>query len=202
MKTRQTKEPIEHISFEITHQRASQVARNAKHGDLDLRPPYQRASVWTLDQRIDLVQSWLRGISIGSVVLSDRWTSAWRNPDGSPFNPQAQPQWACVDGQQRITTAGMWIASEFSVPASWFRPEFVETTEETDDGKYVRYSGLTVPGQRKFDLDASLQVETVKTATCIEDEARIYLLRNRGGSLQTASDIDNAQRIADGEASA
>ncbi|EMF20392.1 hypothetical protein H114_32654 [Streptomyces gancidicus BKS 13-15] len=195
--TRQTPAPIEHTNFEITHQRASALGRLVEDGALDLRPPYQRASVWDDTQRIALVESWLRGISIGSVVFSDRWTGAWRNPDGSRFDPVEQAQWACVDGQQRITTAIAWFTDAFAVPASWFEPEHVERTVPTGDGPYVHHSGLSLPRRRHLDLQATIQVETVKTATCVQDEAMIYLLRNRGGTLQTAADIDNARRVAD-----
>ncbi|MFF7328261.1 DUF262 domain-containing protein [[Kitasatospora] papulosa] len=112
--TRQTKRPIEYTNFEIKHERA----RLVESGDLDLTPPYQRGSVWTLDQRIALVESWLRGISVGSVVLADRWNHQWRDSDGKLFDPESAPSLACVDGQQRITTARMWFADEFAVPAS------------------------------------------------------------------------------------
>jgi hypothetical protein len=195
--TRQTAAPIAHTNFEITHQRASAIGRNVTDGALDLRPPYQRASVWDDDQRIALVESWLRGISVGSVVFSDRWTGAWRNADGSRFDPLTQAQWACVDGQQRITTAIAWFADGFAVPASWFEPEHVDTAEETGDGLYVRHSGLSLPRRRHLDLQATIQVETVKTATGVRDEARIYLLRNRGGTLQTTTDIERAERVAE-----
>uniref|UniRef100_UPI003F4992BA DUF262 domain-containing protein n=1 Tax=Streptomyces sp. CA-136453 TaxID=3240050 RepID=UPI003F4992BA len=196
--TRQTTAPIEYTNFEIKHERASALARLADTNDLDLTPPYQRGSVWTLDQRISLVESWLRGISVGSVVLADRWNSRWHGPDGKPFDPESGPSLACVDGQQRITTARMWFADEFAVPASWFPPQHVERTEATDDGPYLRFSFLSRPARNKMTLEASLQSETVKTATCIEDEARIYLLRNEGGTAQSADDMANAQRIAQG----
>ncbi|MFB8025975.1 MULTISPECIES: DUF262 domain-containing protein [unclassified Streptomyces] len=196
--TRQTEAPIQYTNFEIKHERASSLARLADDGHLDLNPPYQRGSVWTLDQRIALVESWLRGISVGSVVLADRWNYRWHDADGKPFDPESGAMLACVDGQQRITTARMWFADEFAVPASWFPAEHVERTEDTDDGPYVRFSYLSRPGRNKMTLEASLQSETVKTATCIEDEARIYLLRNEGGTAQTAANLANAARIAEG----
>ncbi|MER5482551.1 DUF262 domain-containing protein [Streptomyces sp. NPDC002812] len=197
--TRQTAEPIEYTNFEIKHERASALARMVEAGDLDLDPPYQRGDVWTLDQRIALVESWLRGISVGSVVLADRWNYKWRTADGKLFDPEAgAPSLACVDGRQRITTAAMWFADEFAVPASWFPAEHVERTEETDDGPYVRYSFLSRPGRNKMTLESSIQSETLKMATSIEDEARIYLLRNQGGTAQSTENLANADRIAQG----
>ncbi|MER6230970.1 DUF262 domain-containing protein [Streptomyces sp. NPDC001616] len=197
--TRQTETPIVYTNFEIKHERASALARLVESGDLDLKPSYQRGSVWTLDQRIALVESWLRGISVGSVVLADRWNHQWRDADGKLFDVETgRPSLACVDGQQRITTARMWFADEFAVPASWFPVEHVERTEDTDDGPYVRFSYLSRSGRNKLTLEASIQSETVKTATCIEDEARIYLLRNEGGTAQTAANLANAARIAEG----
>ncbi|MFF7328260.1 hypothetical protein [[Kitasatospora] papulosa] len=62
----------------------------------------------------------------------------------------------------------------------------------------MRFSHLSRPGRNKFTLEASIQSESVKTATCIEDEARIYLLRNEGGTAQTAANLANAARVAEG----
>ena len=43
----------------------------------DLSPPYQRGSVWTEDQRLDLMYSLLAGYPIGAVILNDRMNTAW-----------------------------------------------------------------------------------------------------------------------------
>jgi uncharacterized protein DUF262 len=196
--TRQTTVPIEHTNFSPTFQRASALVRQVNEGHLDLRPPYQRGSVWTSEQQVSLVESWLRGVPTGTVVFADRINNIWRGPDGQPAVPGTTAMYACIDGQQRITTAIRWFRSEFAVPASWFKPEWVAQTELTDDGPYVRHSGLTKAGMNFLELRASIQIAEARTCASIADEARIYLLLNEGGTSQTSADLDNARRVASG----
>lgn len=50
-------------------------AERFTHGDqslFDLGPEYQRGSVWTLEQRRNLIRSLIMGLPIGSIVLNDR----------------------------------------------------------------------------------------------------------------------------------
>lgn len=196
--TRQTNEPIEHTNFSPTFQRASALVRQVEEGHLDLRPPYQRGSVWDLPRQISLVESWLRGVPTGTVVFADRINNFWRGPDGKEAVPGTTAMYACIDGQQRVRTAIGWFGSEFAVPASWFNPEWVVETETTDDGPYVRHNGLSRTGVNFIELRASIQVAEARTCASIADEARIFLLLNEGGASQTAADLDNARRVAAG----
>jgi hypothetical protein len=186
--TRQTSDPLTHHTLNPAYRTAHSLVDGADRGELDLDPPYQRGDVWTLDQRIALVQSWLRGLPAGVVYVSDRTGDAWAD-GGAAWE-------ACVDGKQRITTARMWYRNEFAAPASWFRPDFVDTTEDTDDGPYVRHSGLTPKGGRFFERFASLLVAVAKECNTIADEAAFYLLVNGGGTAQSAGDMANAARVA------
>ncbi|MER7487995.1 DUF262 domain-containing protein [Streptomyces sp. NPDC126497] len=194
--TRQTAAPLEHISLNPTYRVAQGLVDDVRRGVLLLDPPYQRGSVWTLDQRIALVESWLRGLPAGVVILADRGTELWRKANGVDVYETGKGIWAVVDGKQRLTTAIMWLAGEFAVPASWFPAEFVETTEDTEDGPYVRYTGLTLVGQRRIELRTSLLVAETKDCATVADEARFYLLVNGGGTQQTDDDMANAARVA------
>lgn len=197
--TRQTTTPLEHVNLSPTFRAAREMANLVKDGHLTLNPPYQRGQVWTPDQKLALVRSWLTGVPTGVVILSDRSGRAWRQTHGDVYEGN-EAIWACVDGQQRITTAMEWFDDEFAVPVSWFGDEFVESAEETEDGPYVRYSGLTVPGQRRMgNSRALLQVAEFRTAATVEEEAEIYLLVNGGGTPQADADMANAARIAQGE---
>ncbi|MEU9925124.1 DUF262 domain-containing protein [Streptomyces griseoluteus] len=199
--TRQRPKPIEHTNFNPTFRRASELAKDVKRGHLDLHPPYQRGSVWDDQQRMNLIESWLFGVPTGPIVLVDRCNAQWRTEDGKrPLHDDVDvAMWGCADGQQRITTAIAWFDGEFAVPASWFAPDLIETTEDTEDGPYVRFTGLTKQGQLKFDLgQAQFQVSEDRTCTGIADEARTYLLINTAGTAQTADDLDNARRVAEG----
>lgn len=196
--TRQTAAPLENISLNPSHRQARGLAEDVRRGTLLLDPPYQRDDVWTLDQRVGLVESWLRGLPTGVVILADRGTELWRKANRVDVYETGKGIWAVVDGKQRLTTAIMWLAGEFAVPASWFPAEFVETAEDTEDGPYVRYTGLTLIGQRRIELRTSLLVAETKDCATEADEARFYLLVNGGGTQQSDADMANAARVARG----
>lgn len=195
--TRQTAEPFDHISLNPTYRAADGLVRLVNDGSMLLDPPYQRGGVWTEDQRIALVESWLRGLPPGVVILADRGTEKWRkaNKGADPYET-GKGIWAVIDGKQRITTAMMWFAGGFAAPASWFPADFVEQAEDTEDGPYVRYPGLTTKGQRFMGLRAALLVAETKDCATEADEAAFYLLVNGGGTPQTDADMANAARIA------
>lgn len=192
--TRQSAEPLVHMALSATYRRAQELARMCAE-DIDLNPPYQRGDVWTLDQRIALVHSWLTGVPIGTVILNDRTTRGWEKANGSDPMKTGEPIQAVIDGRQRITTARMWFDSEFAIPASWIDPEYVETIEETTDGAYVRHKVLTRTGRNMVTSRALLQVAEAKVAT-VEEEAAIYLLVNGAGIPQTEADMANAAAAA------
>lgn len=189
--TRQTSAPLVHQNLQASNRQAREVMRMASEGALDLNPPYQRGSVWTLDQRIGLVRSWLLGIPVPAVIINDRCTSAWRDANGHSPLDTGIGMYACVDGKQRIETAIAWFAGEFAVPASWFDAESVEAAADTADGPYVRYTGLTVVAQRHFANRAMLPTINAQVATQ-SAEADLYLLVNMGGTAQTEDDLHNA----------
>jgi hypothetical protein len=202
MVTRQTATPLEHTNLGTTSRLARELAKNVREGQIDLNPPYQRGQVWTEDQRVALIRSWLLGLPTGVVILSDRAQSSWSEGTGDIFRTEGAAIWALIDGKQRVSTAMAWYASEFAVPASWFPADLVETTEQTEDGLYVRHSGLSQPGQWKFERQAAFAVAEFRTASTIADEAEIYLLVNGGGTPQSAADMQRAREHAgraDGE---
>lgn len=189
--TRQTSAPLVHQGLQATNRMAREVARMAVDGGLDLDPPYQRGSVWTEYQRVALVRSWLLGIPIPAVLINNRTTTAWVRQHGDTNLTTGVGMYACVDGKQRIQTAMAWFASEFAVPASWFPSEQVEATEDTADGPYVRFEGLSVAAQRHLANRAMLPVIEAQ-ATDEAAEADLYLLINMGGTPQTEDDLLNA----------
>lgn len=196
--SRQTNAPLDHTSLNPSFQSARWLARRVQDGEITLDPPYQRGKVWDLEQRIALVQSWMRGLPAGVVILADRCNAGWiaANPGRDPYET-GEHMWACVDGKQRLTTAVAWFGSDFAVPASWFPADHVDTTEATDDGPYVRQNGLTLKGQRFMERYCSLLVAETKECATEAHEAAFYLLVNGGGTPQTSEDMDRAAHIAD-----
>lgn len=186
--TRQTTRPLEHMSLGATNRFADFYIRNVETGEMTLDPPYQRGDVWTEDQRIALVRSWMCGVPVPAVVLNDR-TSPWWEGE------KTGPAYAVIDGKQRIITAIAWLSGKLAVPASWFKPEFVETTEGTDDGPYVRFTGLTKLGQRFTESRTVLPCCDGKLPD-LRTEAEVYLLINGGGTPQSDTDMTNAARVA------
>ncbi|MCM2430947.1 DUF262 domain-containing protein [Streptomyces sp. RKAG337] len=193
--TRQTLAPIQHTSLAPSARPASTLVRSVDDGQLDLDPPYQRGAVWTVDQHIALVRSWLTGLPAGVVILSDRGNPAWAAATEDVYETGAAI-WAAVDGKQRILTAKGWFDSQFAVPSSWFDPALVAETEATSDGPYVRHCGLTEAGQLKFDRRAQFQVAEFRTAASIADEAAAFVLVNGGGTPQSRDDMNRARSAA------
>jgi hypothetical protein len=186
--TRQTDQPLEHRSLNATNREAIGLAKLVEEGDLLLDTPYQRGDVWTLDQRVALVKSWLLGLPIPAMIIADRM-ARWGS--GADLGPA----YAMIDGKQRTLTAIAWYSSEFAVPASWFPADQVHTMEDTEDGPYVRFTGLTTVGKRRFMRMAQLPVCEAR-ARDEREEAEIYLLVNGAGTAQTDDDLNRAQRVA------
>lgn len=192
--SRQTNAPIKHRSMHASNRQAREVARLAMEGEMTLDAPYQRSSVWTEDQRINLVRSWCSGVPVPAVIINTRGGNpAWGSgPDRSLPGGHC---YAAVDGKQRIETAVAWFSGDLAVPASWIDPEEIETTVETDDGPYVTYTGLTLAGQRLMSNHSMLPVIEA-AANSIEEEANLYLLVNTGGTSQSEADLANAASYA------
>jgi hypothetical protein len=99
----------------------SQIVRAASQGEFAL-PPWQRGDVWTLEQRVALLDSMARGLPIGAVLT-------WR-PDQRSDQPRvdsiARPLTGCpavpgahllLDGRQRLTT--ILMAARGELPVYW-----------------------------------------------------------------------------------
>lgn len=192
--TRQTSAPLEEYSLTILASNARELARLVRDGTMTVAPPYQRTSVWDDAQRVGLVESWCRGVPIPAVIINDRAafsrTGKWIGPDDGFV-------YALVDGRQRIETAMAWFFNELAVPASWFPAEGVERTEQTSDGPYVRFEGLSLAWQRGVAFNFKLPRADARLHS-VQEEAALYLLINSSGTAQTAADLDNARQIAEG----
>lgn len=193
MPTNQTTQPLVRQNLQAMNRSAREMARMVTDGHLDLNPPYQRGSVWTHAQRVNLVRSWLLGVPVPAVIINDRDTRTWRESNGEI--PMGEPIYGCVDGKQRIETAIEWFEGPLAVPASWFPADGVETTEDTEDGSYVRFSGLTLVEQRGVSFGSSLPMVGAKV-TSVREEAELYLLVNGAGTVQTNADLANAAHVA------
>lgn len=190
--TLQSTAPIESMTMPVMARSAREIARLAVDGNIDLNPPYQRGSVWTTEQQIALVRSWLAGVPVPAVAINDRFGAS-----RSAGSEHVGPEYAVIDGKQRIETAVAWFFGELTVPASWFKSEDVLETVATDDGPYVAYKGLSTPAKTDMAFNSKLPLIETRLQT-IEEEAAIYVLLERSGSPQTEADVARAQRVAEG----
>lgn len=132
-------------------------------GLYDLDAPYQRGSVWTDEQRENLIRSLLEGIPCGIV---------YRNFKG--FNKPVP--YVIVDGKQRIETIRAFYAGDLTVPASWFDRELLgrevyhSGTKSVAELKAARvsYRDLSAQGQRHFDMAGLSVYETRLPDTAAE----------------------------------
>jgi hypothetical protein len=193
--TRQTTRPLTRLPINASSIPLVNLVDFIDRGRIDLNPPYQRGNVWTTDQRIALVYSWLVGATVPSITISDRSGSVWTDTATYDINKTCAKILAVIDGKQRLTTAALWMDSQFAVPASWFPSACVAVAEDTEDGPYVRYRGLTDLGRARS-TDRTVIPVGIGEFASVQAEAQIYLLLNGQGTPQAAADMDNATRVA------
>jgi hypothetical protein len=186
--TLQTSEPLKRLSTSASFWSIEEYTNRIRRGEMVLDAPYQRGRRWTDEQRVNLMRCWLQGVPIPAVVLNNRTGAAWHHSD-----PNAHITYAVVDGRQRLETALAWQDGDLTIPASWLPNHWIRTVEDTDDGPYVRATGLhsTRPIDRLMDLPCvRAQVDTVAA------EAALYLLINGAGTPQSDTDLGRSARIA------
>ena len=198
MTTLQTTSPIRRMTMQTTNRPAGWLiglADRDPHG-LDMDQPYQRGLVWGETRRRLLIQSLLEGVPVPSLIINDRFTAAERAPGGvlgqREFDDREGGRnwaYAIVDGKQRASTILAFMRGQLTVPASWFSPADVdpEAIEQTDDGPYVRWAGLSQRMKRFFD-NSPIGVCEGRFATMAE-EREIFNRVNFGGVAQGDSDL-------------
>jgi hypothetical protein len=196
--TRQTPEPLTRLPLDTSNRQARWLVRQIEAGDLDINPPYQRGPVWTEDQKVALMRSLLSGVPVPILIINDRGSRQWTDTatyDHSTGTGSAS--YAVVDGKQRLLCVAAWFGGHLAIPASWVPTEEVLYTEPTDDGPYVRYTGLTEMGRRRVGERILLPIGEASVAS-LREEAAIYLLVNGGGTPQTDADMARAAGVAEG----
>lgn len=187
--TRQLEAPIRHLSLTPTNRLAEDVYHQVGKGSILLDPPYQRGSVWTDGQRLDLMYSMMTGYPIGTAIFNNRMP--W-------YRDGVRVSYAVIDGRQRLETICDWFDGKLLIPASWMELGWVDPTSrtrKTSDGPYVSAADLTEGGQRHVSSRMSLPL-VIAQVDSIGEEAEIYRLVNSGGTLQTPENLARAARVA------
>ena len=188
--TRQTREPLTRLPTTASLWSIEEYTNRIRRGEMLIDPPYQRGRRWSDQQRIDLMRSWLQGAPIPAVVLNERMSPAWRRTD-----PDLRVNYAVVDGRQRLETALAWQFGQLAIPASWLPADWIHTTDDTDDGPYMRATGLHNPRRVGRLMDLPCVRARVSTLAA---EAALYLLVNGAGTPQSIGDLARAAAIAAG----
>lgn len=151
----------------------------------EMNPPYQRGSVWTVEQRVALIKSLFMGLPIGAIVVNNR-------------GYDSEKVYAVVDGKQRMETLRAFSNNEFAVPAEWFDRKDVLTPFVDDDGvEKVFLKDLDIVITRRFNNFPVASIEaSVKT---VAEEAELFGLLNSAGTSQTTEDLNKAEQIAKGK---
>jgi hypothetical protein len=118
-----------------------------------------------------------------------------RRPGPRATDPEMRVHYAVVDGRQRLETALAWQDGQLAVPASWLPADWIHTTGDTDDGPYVRVTGLHDPRRVGRLMDLPCVPARVSTVAA---EAALYLLVNGTGTPQSTVDLARAAAVAAG----
>lgn len=194
--SRQTSDALSRLPLSTSNRQARWLVKQVEDGDLDVNPPYQRGAVWTEDQQVALMRSLLSGVPVPTLIINDRHGQHWADTETYDRRNPSGPSYAVVDGKQRLLCLKAWFAGELAIPASWLEAEWIESTEDTADGPYVRSTGLNDLGRRGSGERILLPVGEAQAGS-LREEAEIYLLVNGGGTPQSDADMDNARRIAE-----
>jgi hypothetical protein len=184
--------PLVHRNLTVTNRTAREIAGFLTDGLLTVDTPYQRTSVWTLDQRRNLIRSWLLGVPIPAVLVNDRSAGPWTRATGRP--DEHSPVLAAIDGRQRIETAQMWFGGTLGVPSTWFPAD--DLTVDNSYGGLINYRDLTRAARSHMALSRAFQPIAEAQLATLAEEAEVYLLVNSAGTSQTAEDLARAAAIA------
>lgn len=170
-------DPIPQSAYEVSWFLNSLEATLAAHakgqeeqgGSFELNPDFQRGHVWTPEQQVAYVESFLRGAAPATILFNCPSFSDHARGD---LNRQS---FVCVDGLQRLTALRGFIAGT------------------------VKPFGLGVEAFEKTNFDPTrpgLRV-TVKVYSIANraDLLRFYLALNTGGTIHTADELNRVRAL-------
>lgn len=178
----------------------------------DVDAPYQRGSVWSLEQRRSLIRSLLLGVPVGSMVISLL-----------PYR-EKRPSYRVVDGKQRIEALQAFYHGGFAVPGWWFDLECFDdpaarvrdvtsadlnrlgmhriferplpVLEFKGDLEWTKNPDYDPTRERDKDGNRLYLTRRRSDEEIVQAEADLYLLINFGGVAQTDADRARAASLA------
>lgn len=142
----------QHFLRQPAVQRLPVLLEELQTGELRI-PPFQRDFVWEGWQRLHLLDSVLKGLPAGSVMVWRTTRALKTDPQLGPLRrqlPDPPKNWTrqyLLDGRQRLTTLfaalapGLWTREDDELPAEWSRTAPDETewaiSFDLDSGEFV-----------------------------------------------------------------
>lgn len=148
---------LRRLQFDTTNRPIDAFLALHRAGELDLDPPYQRGSVWSEDDKAELIRSLLEGVPIGAVFINYRG---------------GMEPYRVVDGKQRIEAIHDFLEGCLRVPAGWFDGA-TELLGIPDEQGTVSYLDLTEAAARRFRINGTLAVYETRLPT-EDDERRLF----------------------------
>jgi hypothetical protein len=151
-----------------------------KDGTLDLRPPFQRKSVWRPTLKSSLVDSLLRGYPIPALFLQDKTNAA-----------TLTRQLVVVDGQQRLRTLIGYIDST-ALADFGPRDDFGILRVHDSVRANFRFNDLDERDRDQI-LNSRLNVYTVGSSVTDRELLEIFRRMNTFGAKLNAQELRNAE---------
>lgn len=151
-----------------------QIANEQEVG-LDLTPDFQRAHVWTMDQRRAYIEYSLRGGEVGRTLTFGCYD----------WNKSPVPGYVILDGKQRLETVRMFLRGEIRVFPKSKRPEGYA---------FGDFEGRLLPAEQRF----RWQVVVCKTRAAMLET---YLNINAGGTPHSAEELERVRSLLEKETS-
>jgi len=151
----------------------------------DLNPPYQRAYVWNIPRKRELIRSLPMGLPIGAIIINVR------------SNMVTNTRYAIVDGKQRIEALRDMADGQIGIPAEWVPLRFQGRGTMLVDGEKVPAVVVDSPEHPFMSLLMNFPLSTIEAnVPRVEDEAMIFYLVNSAGVPQAYDTVQRAQKLA------
>jgi len=151
-----------------------------KDGTLELRPPFQRQSVWRATLKSSLIDSLLRGYPVPALFLQDR-------TNASTFDRQL----VVIDGQQRLRTLIGYVDPS-ALPDYDDRDDFVLQHVHDRVRAGSRFLDLSEDDRQQI-LNSRLNVYTVGSSVVDRELLEIFRRMNTYGAKLNAQELRNAE---------
>ena len=139
---------------------------NREQRRVNMNPPYQRDSVWSLEQREAFMGHLLSGGEVMPVIVQ-------RVPDGGPQE--------MLDGKQRVETMLGWLKGQWAALLP--------------DGQRLMVTDLATRRQGGEDVPAGLSMVLLRVKYVnlpFEERKRFYVRFNSAGTPHTKADLERA----------